>query len=70
MLIFKANRGVAQFGRAPRSGRGGRRFKSCHLDQNWTDNRYNVSVVGPVSLCLKSLENGGFLVICGCISFS
>ena len=25
-------RGVAQFGRAPRSGRGGRRFKSCHLD--------------------------------------
>ena len=26
-------RGVAQFGRAPRSGRGGRKFKSCHLDQ-------------------------------------
>ncbi len=25
-------RGVAQFGRAPRSGRGSRRFKSCHLD--------------------------------------
>ena len=29
----KINRGVAQFGRAPRSGRGGRKFKSCHLDQ-------------------------------------
>lgn len=28
----KINRGVAQFGRAPRSGRGGRKFKSCHLD--------------------------------------
>ena len=23
---------MAQFGRAPRSGRGGRKFKSCHLD--------------------------------------
>jgi hypothetical protein len=28
-LVF---RGVAQLGRAPRSGRGGRRFKSCHPD--------------------------------------
>ena len=25
-------RDVAQFGRVPRSGRGGRRFKSCHPD--------------------------------------
>lgn len=24
---------MAQFGRAPRSGRGGRKFESCHLDQ-------------------------------------
>ena len=31
--IVAINRGVAQFGRAPRSGRGGRKFKSCHLDQ-------------------------------------
>ena len=31
--IIAINRGVAQFGRAPRSGRGGRKFKSCHLDQ-------------------------------------
>ena len=29
----KSYRGVAQFGRALRSGRRGRRFKSCHLDQ-------------------------------------
>ena len=28
-----ACRSVAQPGRAPRSGRGGRRFKSCHSDQ-------------------------------------
>ena len=27
------SRSVAQPGRAPRSGRGGRRFKSCHSDQ-------------------------------------
>ena len=27
-------RGVAQFGRVLRSGRRGRRFKSCHLDQH------------------------------------
>src|ERR1700726_837225 len=27
-------RSVAQSGSAPRSGRGGRRFKSCHSDQN------------------------------------
>ena len=29
----KANRRVAQLGRAPRSGRRGRRFKSCHADE-------------------------------------
>lgn len=29
------DRSVAQPGRAPRSGRGGRRFKSCHSDQNF-----------------------------------
>ena len=28
-----ASRSVAQLGSAPRSGRGGRRFKSCHSDQ-------------------------------------
>ena len=31
-------RDVAQFGRVPRSGRGGRRFKSCHPD---TEHRLN-----------------------------
>ena len=29
-------RGVAQFGRALRSGRRGRRFESCHADYNET----------------------------------
>lgn len=32
-------RGVAQFGRALRSGRRGRRFKSCHPDQKRQTNR-------------------------------
>lgn len=34
-------RGVAQFGRAPRSGRGGRKFESCHLD-HWKAGRIGV----------------------------
>ena len=32
ILVGQPHRGVAQFGRALRSGRRGRRFKSCHLD--------------------------------------
>src|SRR5207253_10131333 len=32
-LYSPRGRSVAQPGRAPRSGRGGRRFKSCHSDQ-------------------------------------
>ncbi len=35
-LKFINNRGVAQLGRALRSGRRGRRFNSCHPDQNST----------------------------------
>lgn len=31
-ILWKC-RGVAQFGRAPRSGRGSRKFESCHLDR-------------------------------------
>ena len=34
---LNANRGVAQFGRALRSGRRGRKFESCHLEQNKKD---------------------------------
>ena len=35
---------VAQSGSAPRSGRGGRRFKSCHSDQK-TPNKYMLSLL-------------------------
>ena len=30
--LIKINRDVAQFGSAPCSGRGGRKFESCHPD--------------------------------------
>ena len=33
-VVYRSYRDVAQFGRALRSGRRGRRFKSCHPDQN------------------------------------
>jgi hypothetical protein len=33
-VLGKSHRSVAQLGRAPRSGRGGRRFKSSHSDQS------------------------------------
>ena len=38
-------RDVAQFGRALRSGRKGRRFKSCHPDQFDTVTRFRVIVL-------------------------
>ena len=41
--IVAINRGVAQFGRAPRSGRGGRKFKSCHLDQKEAGHSFRMS---------------------------
>ena len=33
LIFINLSRGVAQFGRALRSGRKGRKFESCHLDQ-------------------------------------
>ena len=42
-------RDVAQFGRAPRSGRGSRRFESCHLDQNENGHR-----MCPFLFCLEN----------------
>ena len=35
-IIYFVIRGVAQFGRAPRLGRGGRRFESCRSDQSYS----------------------------------
>ena len=38
-------RGVAQFGRALRSGRRGRRFESCHLDHIFKSTLVFISVL-------------------------
>ena len=38
-VVYRLYRDVAQFGRALRSGRRGRRFKSCHPDQKRQTNR-------------------------------
>lgn len=38
-VVYRSYRDVAQFGRALRSGRRGRRFKSCHPDQKRQTNR-------------------------------
>lgn len=47
------DRSVAQPGRAPRSGRGGRRFKSCHSD-HWIQRRL------PTGRCSPSSQSGTF----------
>src|SRR6516165_10330664 len=44
------SRSVAQPGRAPRSGRGGRRFKSCHSDQYLADPQIPFPTVSPTDI--------------------
>ena len=51
------NRGVAQFGRALRSGRRGRKFESCHLDYG-KDADYGIFFV---FLRYKTYKNEYFL---------
>ena len=55
------HRGVAQFGRAPRSGRGGRGFKSRHLDQR--DAGPNFALGSALFYCLHTDE--WFVVVQG-----
>ena len=52
---MQINRGVAQFGRALRSGRRGRRFKSCHLDKR--KNRIIAEKSSSYAVFPLSLEN-------------
>ncbi len=52
------DRSVAQPGRAPRSGRGGRRFKSCHSDQNFPPNRKLPKAVPSGAPLCSSREPG------------
>ena len=50
-------RGVAQFGRALRSGRRGRKFKSCHLDQK---KRYQMKGISFYLVCTRLELAAGF----------
>ena len=45
---------MAQFGRAPRSGRGGRKFKSCHLDQK--EAAHSLECAASFSVYLQDLN--------------
>ena len=56
------HRGVAQFGRAPRSGRGGRGFKSRHLDHQ-RDAGSKVALDSALFYCLHTDE--WFVVVQG-----
>lgn len=52
------HRGVAQFGRAPRSGRGGRGFKSRHLDQRDAGSKVALDsalFISSAQLCVAQL---------------
>ena len=46
--ISRDSRGVAQPGRAPRSGRGGRRFKSCRSDQSFPKTNIVPPILPPI----------------------
>ncbi len=54
-----ACRSVAQPGRAPRSGRGGRRFKSCHSDQFLAALSSNSATDPAAGLSSRRLWGGG-----------
>ena len=53
-ICQSVNRGVAQLGSARRSGRRGRRFKSCHPDRNIAKTAVNQIVT--VVFCLPGIQ--------------
>jgi hypothetical protein len=55
-------RSVAQPGRAPRSGRGGRRFKSCHSDQYLAQNPAVLPNVSPNDIGKRENDVLGLLL--------
>ena len=61
---FPVFRRVAQFGSAPPSGGGGRRFKSCYADRGAETARGHSAAAGAVTLgCVAALD--GALGVCG-----
>ena len=57
--LIVIHRGVAQFGRALRSGRRGRRFKSCHLDHSseMLSAPTIIPITEPAVVALQSVSN-------------
>jgi hypothetical protein len=49
---------IVTFGSAPRSGRGGRRFKSCHSDQHLAKSSFSLPTVSPAETigCCNSFQ--------------
>ena len=47
---------MAQFGSAPALGAGGRKFESCHPDQNSLKNRLNRRFFGVLELLFRVLS--------------
>ena len=59
VITHRLWRSVAQPGSAPRSGRGGRRFKSCHSDQNFFKTSKNFHTIQQVTRrpCLRPVHS-------------
>jgi hypothetical protein len=52
----RERRSVAQSGSAPRSGRGGRRFKSCHSDQCFNAKMHHVRGTNPRTIWWRAVS--------------
>ena len=59
-ILYESHRGVAQFGRALRSGRRGRKFESCHLDQLQKAELRKKLVIQPFFVTWSVLRKTGF----------
>ena len=61
-ILNESHRGVAQFGRALRSGRRGRKFESCHLDQLQKAELRKKLVIQPFFVTWSVLRKTGFFL--------
>lgn len=59
-VVYRSYRDVAQFGRALRSGRRGRKFESCHLDQLQKAELRKKLVIQPFFVTWGVLRKTGF----------
>lgn len=61
-VVYRSYRDVAQFGRALRSGRRGRKFESCHLDQLQKAELRKKLVIQPFFVTWGVLRKTGFFL--------